>query len=281
MTTTIGFLVGGATELVYDLGYKMSELDWASQPLAYWGLTAAVNFPSGLYARLGLKSGLSGKTGYMTDSDWQNWDGIKTNFSESDSYTDQALVLDLEAGYDFSLTDNMRFGPFLELSYINFQWSARNGYLQYPPEFYPPFTPISPNTPTIKIYGIGIVYQQSTYYPSFGIHFEFRPLRVLKIAASFAVSPFASMTETDNHVARSLVFSASMTNGLVLKPSLNLEYQLSQRIGLGLEMSYIRIQNLTGDLTQTDMYGNSYLDPSGAAATFNALEAGATLAIHL
>jgi outer membrane protease len=291
LTTSAGFIIGGATELVFDSGYKMSELDWASQPLAYWGLEASVNFPSGWYARLGLKSGLSGKTGYMTDSDWQNWDGVKTNFSESDSYTDQALLLDFEAGYDFSLTDNLWLGPFLELSYLNFQWSARNGYIQYPSEFYPtdsggnpiygPYTPISPNTPTYNIYGIGIVYQQSTFYPSLGVRCTYKPLRELKLLASFAISPLVSMTETDNHVERSLVFSSTMTGGLVLEPRLILDYQLSRSMSLGLELSYIRIQGLTGDLTETDIYGNSYLDPSGAGATFDAFEAGATFSIHL
>jgi outer membrane protease len=291
LTTSAGFIIGGATELVFDSGYKMSELDWASQPLAYWGLEASVNLPSGWYARLGLKSGLSGKTGYMTDSDWQNWDGVKTNFSESDSYTDQALLLNLAAGYDFSLADNMWIGPFLELSYLNFEWSARDGYLQYPPEFYPtdssgnpiygPYTPISPNTPTTTNSGIGIVYQQSTFYPSLGIHFAYRPLRQLKLSASFAVSPFASMTETDNHVERSIVFTSTMTGGLALEPRLSVEYRLSPRMSLGLDMSYIRIQNLSGDLTETDLYGNSYLDPSGAGATFDAFEAGLTLSVLL
>jgi outer membrane protease len=291
LTTTAGVLSGGATELVFDAGYKMSELDWASVPLAYWGLEASLNLPSGWYAHLGLKSGFSGQTGYMTDSDWQNWDGVKTNFSSSDSYTDQAFILDFEAGYDFGVTDELWIGPFFELGYMDFEWSARDGYVQYPSEVYPtnssgnqvygPYTPISSNTPTVNTNGIGIVYQQSSIYPSIGLRVVFEPLDALKLTASFAFSPVASMTETDNHVARSLVFSSTMTGGVVLEPRLAVEYRLSRIMSLSLDMSYIRIQGLTGDLTQTDIYGNVTTDPSGAGATFDAFEAGAKLSIYL
>lgn len=291
IATTAGVLSGGATELVFDSGYKMSELDWASVPLAYWGLEASLKLPSGWYAHLGLKSGFSGQTGYMTDSDWQNWDGVKTNFSESDSYTDQAFILDFEAGYDIGVTDELWISPFFELGYLNFEWSARDGYIQYPSEFYPtdssnnqvygPYTPISPNTPTVNTYGIGIVYQQTTIYPSIGLRVVFEPLDVLKLTASFAFSPSASMTETDNHVARSIVFSSTMTGGIVLEPRLAVEYRLSRLLSLALDMSYIRIQGLTGDLSETVSNGTVYTDPSGAAATFDAFEAGAKLSIYL
>jgi outer membrane protease len=291
IATTTGVLSGGATELVFDSGYKMSELDWASVPLGYWGLEASLNLPSGWYSRLGIKSGFSGKTGYMTDSDWQNWDGVKTNFSESDSYTDQAFILDFEVGYDFGLTDKLWISPFFELGYLNFEWSARDGYIQYPAESYPtdssgnqiygPYTPISPNTPTVNTYGIGIVYQQTMIYPSLGLRVVFEPLDALKLTASFAFSPAASMTETDNHVARSLVFSSTMTGGIVLEPRLAAEYRLSRLLSLALDVSYIRIQGLSGDLNQTDQYGNVTTDPSGAAASFEAFEAGAKLSIYL
>ncbi len=291
ITTSAGIMSGGATELVFDSGYKMSELDWASVPLAYWGLEASLNLPSGLYARLGLKSGLSGKTGYMTDSDWQNWDGVKTNFSESDSYTDQAFILDFEAGYDFGIVDRLWIGPFLELGYLNFEWSARGGYVQYPAEVYPtdssgnpiygPYSPISSNTPTMNTYGIGIVYQQSSFFPSLGIRVAFEPLDALKLTASFSFSPAANMTETDNHVARSIVFTSTLTGGIVLEPRLAVEYRLSRMLSLVLDISYIRIQGLTGDLSETVANGTVYTDPSGAGATFDAFEAGAKLSIHL
>jgi len=292
LEATTGFLTGGANEFVYDSGYKMSELDWASRPLAYWGLAVNLDSPSGFYARLALKAGFSGKTGYMTDSDWQNWDGVKTNFSSSDSYTDQAFMLNFSTGYDFQVSDSLTLGPFFELGYLNFEWSARNGYEQYPPEMYPstdssgnnlyaPYTPISANTPIVYVTGIGIVYQQSCFYPGLGVHAVFRPADRWRFSASFAISPAASMTTTDNHVARSLVFSSSMSGGLVLEPRVTAEYQLSRAVKLGLELTYLSIQNLTGDLTQTDGNGTSYTDPSGSGASFEALEAGIDLAVRL
>jgi outer membrane protease len=286
LEATTGFISGGASEFVYDSGYKMSELDWASRPLVYWGLAVNLDSPSGFYTRLALKAGFSGKTGYMTDSDWQNWDGVKTNFSQSDSYTDQAFMLNFTAGYDFQVSDSLTLGPFFELGYLNFEWSARDGFLQYPSEIYPsgvyaPYTPISANTPIVYITGIGIVYQQSCFYPGLGVRAVFRPTDRWRLSAAFVVSPAASMTTTDNHVARSLVFSSSMSGGLVLEPRVAAEYQLSRAMKLGLEVTYLSIQNLTGDLTQTDQYGTSYTDPGGSGASFEALEAGIDLAVRL
>jgi hypothetical protein len=72
-----------------------------------------------------------------------------------------------------------------------------------------------------------------------------------------------------------------MSGGLVLEPRVTAEYQLSRAVGIGLEVSYIKIQNLTGDLTQTDQNGTSYTDPGGSGASFEALEAGVDLAVRL
>lgn len=295
---TMGVLSGGATELIYDpnvdgSSYKMSELDWASRPLVYWGLTANFNLSAGFYASFAVKSGIGGKTGYMQDSDWQNWDGVKTNFSEADSYTDQALILDIEGGYDFNIADSLKVGPFLKLGYLNFQWSARNGYLQYAPEYYPttdssdnyvygPYTPISGNTPVIYVSGIGIVYQQSCFYPSIGLRATYTPWRRLTLVASFAVAPSVSMTETDNHVERGIIFTSTMNGGIVLEPRLVLRYQLSRVTTFGIDVSYIKIENLKGDLSATDSYGNDLgTDFNGAAASFEAIEGGVTLSMKL
>jgi outer membrane protease len=292
LDATTGVISGGATEYVYDSGYKMSELDWASTPLFYWGLGVDLRFPAGLYLNVGLKSGISGPTGYMTDSDWQNWDGVKTNFSESTSYTDQAFRLGVQAGWDFKLLDSLKIGPFLELGYLDYEWSARDGYVQYPAEIYPstdsngnplyaPYTPISANTPIVDIYGIGIVYQQSTFYPALGFRVSYQPLDRLNMSASFAATPLVFMSETDNHVARSIIFTSTMSRGLLLEPRLDVEYRFTDALGLGLHVEYLRIQGLTGDLTQTDEYGNSSTNPSGAGAAWRAFDFGLSFKVRI
>jgi outer membrane protease len=257
----------------------------------FWGLDVNLAMPAGWHARLGLKSGLGGMTGYMTDSDWQNWDGIETNFSEASSYTDEALRLGLEGGYDLRVTDAFSMGPFLGFEYLSFQWSARDGYIQYPPESYKtdyagnpvsaPYTPISPNTPISKVYGIGIVYQQSFVFPTLGIRATWKPFQGLGLLASFAASPLARLSETDNHVARSIIFTSTMTGGLVLAPHLRLDFEASRSLGLGLEVYYIRISNLTGDMLQTDSSGTATTDPWGAGASFEAIEGCITIRLSL
>lgn len=294
---TTGFLSGGASEYVYDQNvdgstYKASQLDWASRPLVYWGVGARFSLPWGCYASFSLKAGIGGKTGYMTDTDWLNYDGEETMFSESDSYTDQALILDVEVGYDFRLGDSLWIGPFVKLGYLNFEWTARDGYLQYAAEYYPTtdsegnsvygaYTPISANTPVTYVSGIGIVYQQSCLYPAIGLRVVYDPARWLRVTASFDVAPSLRMTETDNHVERGLIFTSTLSGGLALEPRLVLSCRLSKTVALGLDVSYLKIENLTGDLKETDTYGDSYTYSDSAGASFEAVECALTLSIRM
>jgi len=286
LTTEVGFLSGGAKEYVYDSGYKMSELDWSSSPLALWGLVAEFRPAEGLFARFELASGMGGRTGSMTDSDWQNYDGILTNFSGSESWTDRALKASFSAGYAFRLLDSLRIGPLVELDYLDFQWSARNGALQYPVEIYPgtaygPYTPISANTPKVAFYGIGIVYQQSSFLPCLGFQVDFRPSPELSLLGTLVASPLGIMSVTDNHVARGIVFTATMGKGIALGPRLDIGLRLSNALGLVLRADYLNLWNLGGNLTQTDSGGKTATNQGGAGASFEALDMGLALLVRL
>jgi outer membrane protease len=290
LSTSVGFLSGAAKEYVFDSSYvtdyKMSELDWASSPLLLWGIAGDLRFGDGIYARFQVASGALGKTGYMTDSDWQNYDGIKTNFSQSESWTDQALIVKISAGYDLRILDTLALGGFAEFGYLDFEWSARGGYLQYPVEIYPnaaygPYTPITANTPITPVYGIGIIYRQSTIYPALGLRAAYRPSPGFGILASMAISPLVTMTTTDDHVLRSLIFSSTLRGGLLLEPSLQIDYRLSGTLGLSLRASYRSIRNLGGDLTQTDDKGAAFTNPGGGGASFEAFDFGLALGMTL
>jgi hypothetical protein len=54
---------------------------------------------SGFFASLDLQSGIAGVCGRIGDSDYLNYDGVKTHYSEHDCYAEQALLADLKIGW--------------------------------------------------------------------------------------------------------------------------------------------------------------------------------------
>ena len=135
-SASAGVFFGQAVEDIYNQflskDYKNSELVWPFTPLYYSGAGLSLVTRMGFFADLDVRQGFAGKTGSMTDSDFLNGDAVRTHFSQSDSYTERALLLDLKAGYDFPMRGPLGLGFFGGLSYMDFKWSARDGYYQYP-----------------------------------------------------------------------------------------------------------------------------------------------------
>lgn len=77
LSTFAGVTYGTAKELVYYGGQILSELDWPLQPAFTVGTRAEINTKVGLTAELSFESGINGKSGSMTDSDFLNGDGVR------------------------------------------------------------------------------------------------------------------------------------------------------------------------------------------------------------
>jgi outer membrane protease len=303
--TSVGVLSGTAKELVYDQAvsdnYKVSELVWPFKALALWGVGLDMRTGGGFFGSFGLKSGLSGMTGAMSDSDFLNGDGVRTHYSQSDCWTEQALLLDLEAGWSFPVAERLELGFYGSVEYMNFKWSARDGYLQYPvtgndysfgtggnliPGTHPAW---KPGMTSIPIYGTGIIYQQSYFYPAIGVRASYRQSARLSLAASFCFSPSVICNDEDNHELRLLDFTETMSNGIMFEPRLDAAWSVSDRAAIELGISYRLITGLIGDSTMVSTgvndptnylgSGPSYAGPNtkqtytnGGGASYSALE---------
>ena len=161
-------MYGMARELVLDGSFTVSELDWPVQPLFFAETALDVKAFGGLHGNLKVQAGIPGYSGLMTDSDWANYpyngNTAKTHFSQSNGYTEGAVLIDVHLGWEFKAADWLSFEPFASFGYMSWQWAARDGYLQYPPAG-PPYQPWSPTEPKIPIYGTGIAYQQTYLIP--------------------------------------------------------------------------------------------------------------------
>jgi outer membrane protease len=281
-------LYGQANEYVYNqdvsADYKDSELDWPFEPLFYVGAGLALDSKLGIFATLDLRQGLSGKTGTMTDSDYLNGDGVKTNLSESDCYTERALLLDLKLGYNLPyFSDPFKLGAYLGFSYMDLKWSARDGYYQYPSygsgyQDYGPgnislgnYEPWSAGETKTPLYGTGILYEQAYLLALFGVQASYKLGDAFTLGAACSIAPIAYCYTEDNHELRTIDFYSKLSSGLMLEPSVSLKYALKPGAALRLDVAYRQVTSLKGDITQvnqgttsTSSLGNYYAGPDSA-----------------
>ncbi len=262
ITTEAGVLDGLAKEFVYDQGvspdYIVSELDWQLQPVFYWGAGIDLGYRQ-WYAELNLKSGVSGESGSITDSDFLDGNGVKTNFSESNAYTEQALLADLTVGWKVEAFPGMKLGLFVSGDYMDFKWTAQDGYYQYPSTgseysynangsvVYGTYPAWSASESKVPIYGTAIVYEQAYIYPAVGVSAEVALARRLTLGASFSYSPLVYCSDEDDHELRLLDFFSAMGMGTMIEPKLDLTYRFSERAALELSASYRVISGLLGN----------------------------------
>ena len=292
--TGVGLMVGLAREIVYDSEvqprYLLSELDWPMRPLSFASTGLSVEASFGLAASLVVSSGIPAKTGTMTDRDFMNYDGELTHFSSHTSFAEHALLADARLGWLFALGGILTLKPFLALSVMRLAWSARDGYLQYPPESAPPFTPWSTSVPRSSVHGLGIRYEQNTWFPAVGVAATFHPFPALEASVSMTGSPFVLCTDVDNHFLRSVEFHETFAGGFALEPSLAAAWSLGDRARLSLGLSYRYVGGLVGDayqvLSGVEGYdagagdrSPTYRDGAGVALSYLRASLGLTLSL--
>ncbi len=288
-----GAMYGLAREIVYDTSkstgssYTLSELDWDITPLFYTRAALDLTTAAGFAASLDARIGVPGKTGTSTDSDWLNVnpynDPSLTNYLHLDCITERAILLDAQAGWRFALASWLSLEPFAAFGFMDFKWTARDGYFQYPPNWFgsgatKPYPPAS-TQPRISEAGVAIVYQQTWFLPSAGVTARLRAGNDFGITASFSFSPYVFCNDVDNHlVGTPHDFYDYLRGGFLLEPKVSLEWQVSGTAHLSLDVSYLHIEGLHGDTyklnTGVGYDPNQVVAPSsGAGASFDALDA--------
>jgi len=305
ISTNSGTLFGVANEYVYDqavaANYTVSELNWRFNPIVYYGVDLAYSASKQFTLLLNAKSGISGLSGIMEDSDFLNGDGTKTLYSQSDNYTEQALLVRASMEYAIPVTTGFSINTLASVDYQNMKWSARDGYLQYPVASpsdttytidsngnlvtgtMPAWTSSVPQEP---LYGLGVIYRQEFLIPSVGLALAYRPSSRLTVKAACAYSPIIIGRALDDHVLRLLSTTDLFTQGTYLEPQIDVDYAMSDRFGIRLTGSYKLITGLVGSSTwqyngtTTTAPNNQYLAgpasgstvKQGAGASYQALD---------
>lgn len=287
-----GFLYGVSKELVYTepgSDTLLSELDWAMEPLFYWGLRVELRparaRASGFVARLALRSGFAGYAGTMTDTDWMNGDGTKTHFSAHDSYVEQAFLADLRAGWTFPLGRTLQLLPYAGVGYMHFRWTARDGYLQYAGynSGTGQYNEWSSSLPKTDLYGTGIGYEQLWFLPYLGAELAWTATERWTLAGSLSAAPWAVCADQDDHYLRGLQFTETTSGGFALEPRLEATLKLSDRTSLSLAGSYRFATGLRGDVTISYIGTNSATSEESdtAGVEYSVFDFGATFSVKL
>jgi outer membrane protease len=248
--TSIGLLVGESEEIVYrdtNSDDKLSQLLWDMRPLVYAGVDAYYNWQKpenswGIFSDALFKFGFSGETGIMEDRDWMDarYADWLTHYSVSDNKTEDAIVIDVNAGVSFKIFEYFLLKPFLSYSYMNFSWTAAGGSFLYP-------SSDGDHAYLLVARDVG-TYKQTWNMISFGLSFYGAFNRHFDIDVSLKLSPsLIWCTAEDNHILRNLEITEELNGGFFIEPNLVFSFTPNDIFKLSFSVAYRNISGLRGD----------------------------------
>jgi len=278
IATGLGILYGASLELVYKDSLSdslLSELYWPMQPLAYWSsalFLERIAYGPRFFASLGLDSGFYSYTGTMTDKDWTTSSSQYTHFSAHDCFTERSLFLDLTLGIKSALSPSLSFSYLGSIGVMSFLWTARDGYLIYPPDYI-----------KTAVWGTGISYEQFWLTLSFGMGLDWAMGERLTLSGAILVTPLAYALDQDNHYFRLEQFNETLFGAFGVDPSLSLKLSFTERLDALLKLSYKGLWGARGDTAHTEMGSGALIGvyENGAGAGYNAVDLSVSLVSRL
>ncbi len=288
ISTRAGVLLGTAKEFVYSNGYKVSELDWSLSPVVYYGTRLTMTATSGFTVALDVTSGFGGLSGSITDSDFLNGDGVKTHFSKHDCYTERAVSFDLRAGWPALTTPHMVVSLLGVINALDYKWSARDGYLQYPSETVAPYTPWSESTPKTGVVGTGIIYEQGYLALGLMLDAQLKASDALSAVLGLGFSPIATCNDVDNHLFTGVDYYETMSGGYLFHVEGSMEFRIKPMSRLTIGASYILVQGLVGDTKMvytsaqsTETPGTTYTSSNSGGASLSVFDLNLRMTFEL
>lgn len=235
-----GVQAGNAHEYVFAKQgtYTLSDLDWPLMPSWSWGLIVRLESDQGFTVALEARSGIPVRTGTITDKDFLNYDGNLTHVSSHDAWLEEGSMADLGLGWKIRLSSAWSLKPELGFRFDSFQWSAQNGYLQYPPQGSAPYSVWTTDREKIPFYGKGITYLQYWYLPYLALVLAWEPAEYTELRLRMKYGPYIIANTIDNHFVRDLAFYDYLYGGVYLAPSFNFTWQAPGALGLDLGLSW-------------------------------------------
>jgi outer membrane protease len=279
-SASFGAFYGQVEEIVYkDNGSRdyWSQLLWNMDPLLFWGVS--MNFERrnpldglGFFTEAALKYGVNADSGVMEDRDWQGDHGQLTNYSRQYNYTQNALLLNLDAGVSFPLFKIFVFKIYGTILFVDFAFESRDGYTQYTASYADTWNDSLPKKPYI---GPAINYKQMWFIGGLGASLTL-PLDYFKINVAFNANPILFCAAHDSHLTYGGEFYDNVQGGFSLEPKVELSFFIS-RFTIAFFFSHKYTTDASGS-TQIKVSGR-YIESGVAGAGFSIIEMGLTLKV--
>jgi outer membrane protease len=256
--TGFGVAYGQAFEYVYPYhgetkGKFLSELTWDMKPVCYAGFNVDLGLINplkmpGFFFSLAFKAGIPGSTGNLEDRDWMSTvNSDLTHFSQHENETDEFVCIDLFVGASFPIKKYLYIKPFISGSWMHFNFTGRNGYLQHSyenPNGSGIYEPIG-NIPIVPVYGTVISYRQDWLLLATGFTIGTNILSPFSFDLSFQITPLTYCGATDNHYPDT-AFKDFTGFGLFLEPKGSFSIAVKY-ISFLLDVSYRYISGTEGE----------------------------------
>ncbi len=204
-------LYGEQFELLFLDGTNNSEglvskLEWQERMVKLYGGKVG----AGLYgfgAEFQILSAIRGRSGLMYDSDWLNFDNVKTHFSVNENMLDSCFRLSFMTYYDFHPFRSFRgfsIAPTAEFTYKNLLFSSENiagwyGKLYDDGSYAPWNSDAAIPFPNKYGYLCGVDYEKIVFSTFAGLRLKLDLFDRLHILLGGAVSPFSHYEGEDKH----------------------------------------------------------------------------------
>ncbi len=278
--TGVGILAGSSFEYVRG-NTPVSELEWPYMPLLYAYASADLCTSGGFFASADIKVGIPEKTGTMTDSDFLNGDGSLTHFSAHNCFSDYSFDIRGRVGKRFTPIPRFTVTPFFEFTYLDFKWTAKDGYFQYPQESQPPYAPWTEDREKKYISGTGISYRQQFYIPAAGASCTYEFSGVWEAGFSLSVTPFAVCCAVDRHFFKSTEYRDTMFFGIYTNPEISVSAHINSTVAFEIRFGWRNIFNLRGSSTIKESDGPDRTYPGIAGAGLSTVDAALSCRITL
>ena len=291
LSPLFGILYGQAEEIAlwFDgprTGDYISQLLWDIKPLIYVGL--AVDFGPGdpfaghgFIAAGSLRFGLPFRSGHKENRDWQNpQESWLTDFSRQEAFIQNAILLDISAGYSWRLTNSLALRTFMEFSFMHFSWSGENGFAQPAPTSDLPEW--HSGIPKYTFYGMIIRYSQNWFIfaPGFSLLWGINERFSLK--GHFSYTPLIFCRARDDHLLAQTIFWDTMSFGHYINGGGAIIFSPRRDLDLSLAISYRHISGTRGNFRlQDNIEGTSVRHYNAAGAGFSALNTAFAVTLRL
>jgi len=258
-------------------GEFLSELTWDMEPVCYVGFNADFGLidllsKPGFFSSLAIKAGIPGNSGNLEDRDWMSTvNGNLTHFSKHENETNEFVWIDFAIGASLPIK-YLYIKPFISGSWMRFNFTGRNGYLQHSkenPNGSGMYDPIE-TAPIVPIHGKVISYQQDWYLLAAGFLIGTNILYPFSFDLSFQLSPYTYCAAVDNHIYT--VYKDFTRLGFFLEPKGSISFDV-KKFKITLEASYRNISRTKGEsYSGYNKSKNLSLGSNKAGAGFSAVD---------